>query len=60
MKDIDLKTILIGIFVLAYIIFGISRWDVGRYATIDGRPSITLDTKTGTLIGMDWPKGKAH
>jgi len=44
MKDIDLKTICIGIFVLAFIFFGYQRMDVGRYELSDG---ILLDTKTG-------------
>ena len=44
MKDIDLKTIFIGIFVLAFIFLGYQRMDVGRYELSDG---ILLDTKTG-------------
>ena len=32
--DIDLKTIFIGMFLLAFIFFGINRMDVGRYQLV--------------------------
>ena len=55
MKDVDLKTIFIGIFVLAFIFFGYQRMDIGRYQYNINK--VLIDTKTGDIWiheDMEW------
>ena len=52
MKDIDLKTIFIGIFVLAFIFFGFKRMDVGRYVKLSEEENkflFLMDSKNALL-----------
>jgi hypothetical protein len=52
MKDIDLKTIFIGIFVLAFIFFGFKRMDVGRYVKLSEEENkflFLMDSKNGDI-----------
>ena len=50
MKDIDLKTILIGIFVIGFLFFGYQRMDIGRYQIIDNGEELETKDLTNSLL----------